>query len=166
VITIRERAGEYLAMRRALGFKLTTWGVKLMSFVSYLESAGATVITTEAAVAWATSTPRASTDQVHWSRRMDVVRIFARHMKTLDPATEIPPEDILASHYRRITPYPYSPGEIASVLARRDRRLGPGRRAACPSAAGCDLADGAGPAGSHRASGQRGLPSRPRRRRP
>ncbi len=116
MIMLRQRAQEYLAMRRALGFKLTTWGAKLMSFISYLESTGAPVITTDAAVAWATSTPRASTDQVHWSRRLDVVRIFARHLKTLDAATEVPPGDILPHHYRRITPYLYSPEEITALL--------------------------------------------------
>jgi integrase/recombinase XerD len=113
---LRQQAEDYLAMRRALGFKLTTWGVRLMSFVSYLETRGATVITTDAALAWATCTPRASGDQVYWARRMDVARIFARHMKTLDPATEIPPADILARRYRRITPYLYSPGQIAALL--------------------------------------------------
>jgi integrase/recombinase XerD len=116
MITLRERAAEYLAMRRALGFRLTTWGVRLMSFISYLESAGATVITTDAALAWATCTPRSSTDQVHWARRLDVVRIFARHLKTLDPATEIPPGDILCRRYRRITPYLYSPAEVTALL--------------------------------------------------
>jgi hypothetical protein len=33
-----------------------------------------------------------------------VVRIFARHLMTLDPATEVPPEDVLPHHYRRIAP--------------------------------------------------------------
>jgi len=114
--TLREQAEEYLAMRRALGFKLTTWGGKLMSFVGYLESTGATVITTDAAVVWATSTPRASTDPAHWARRMDVVRIFARHLKTLDSATEIPPLDVLPHRYRRIDPYLYSSAEITALL--------------------------------------------------
>ncbi|MGH8277352.1 MAG: tyrosine-type recombinase/integrase, partial [Steroidobacteraceae bacterium] len=77
-------------MRRALGFKLTTFAQKLFSFIDYLEAHDLNVITTEAALAWATSTPR-STDQVHWSRRMMVARIFARHLAVLDPATEIPP---------------------------------------------------------------------------
>lgn len=128
MIMLRQRAQDYLAMRRALGFKLTTWGAKLMSFISYLESTGATVITTDAAVAWATSTPRASTDAVHWSRRLDVVRIFARHLKTLDAATEVPPDDILAHHYRRITPYLYSPDEITALLQAAGR-LTPALRA-------------------------------------
>ncbi|MDQ2789264.1 MAG: tyrosine-type recombinase/integrase [Actinomycetota bacterium] len=121
MITLRQRAQEYLAMRRALGFKLSTWGAKLMSFISYLESTGANAITTDAAVTWATSTPRASTDAVHWSRRLDVVRIFARHLKTLDAATEVPPDDILPHHYRRITPYLYSPEEITALLAAAGR---------------------------------------------
>ncbi|MEV4245876.1 tyrosine-type recombinase/integrase [Streptosporangium canum] len=125
---LREQAEDYLAMRRALGFKLTTWGDKLLSFVGYLESTGASVITTEAAVAWATSTPRASTDPVHWARRMDVVRIFARHLKVLDPATEVPPEDVLSHRYRRITPYLYSPAEITGLLQAAGR-LAPQLRA-------------------------------------
>jgi integrase/recombinase XerD len=125
VITPRQRAQEYLVMRRALGFKLTTWSAKLMSFIGYLESSGATVITTDAAVAWATCTPRASTDLVHWSRRLDVVRIFARHLQTLEPATEVPPEDILRHHYRRITPYLYSPNEITALLAAAGRLTPP-----------------------------------------
>ena len=29
-----------------------------------------------------------------------VVRIFARHLQALDPATEVPPEDVLPHHYR------------------------------------------------------------------
>jgi integrase/recombinase XerD len=117
---IRHHAERYLAMRRALGFKLPTLGQKLVSFVDYLEAHDLNVITTEAALAWATSTPR-STDAVHWSRRLMVARIFARHMAVLDPATEIPPTDILAHHYRRITPHLYTPEQITALLAGADR---------------------------------------------
>lgn len=46
-----------------------------------------------------------------------VVRIFARHLKTLDPATEVPPADVLPHHYRRIAPYLYSPEEITALMA-------------------------------------------------
>jgi hypothetical protein len=35
--TLREHAEQYLAMRRALGFKLTTFGHRLLGFVTYLE---------------------------------------------------------------------------------------------------------------------------------
>lgn len=126
--TLREHAEQYLAMRRALGFKLTTWGPKLMGFISYLESRGHPVVTTDAAVTWATSTPRGSTDRVHWARRLDVVRIFARHLQTLEPATEIPPEDVLSRRYWRVTPYLYSPSEIVALLLAAGR-LSPPLRA-------------------------------------
>lgn len=52
-------------MRRALGFRLTTFGQKLISFIDYLEANNSNVITTESALSWATCTAR-STDQVYW----------------------------------------------------------------------------------------------------
>ena len=133
---LRERAEQYLAMRRALGFKLITWGPKLMSFIGYLESLEHTVVTTDDAVAWATSTPRGSSDPVHWARRLDVVRIFARHLKTLDPATEIPPEDVVSRRYRRITPNLYSPSEIIALLLAAGRLSPPLRAATWQTALG------------------------------
>lgn len=119
MIPIRERAEDYLAMRRALGFKLTTFGHKLFGFIDYLEDHDLNVITVEAALDWATATPR-STDPVQWSRRMMVARIFARHLAVLEPATEVPPADILPHHYRRITPHLYSPEQVAALLAAAD----------------------------------------------
>ncbi len=117
--TIRRHAQDYLSMRRALGFKLTTFGQKLLSFVDYLDSHDMDVLTTDAALTWATATPRSS-DEVHWSRRLMVVRVFARHLAVLDPATEIPPADLLPHHYRRIIPHLYTPGEITALLAAAD----------------------------------------------
>ena len=127
--TLRAAAEEYLAMRRALGFKLETQGRQLMSFTGYCEARGAERITAELALAWATQTSRGSSDEVYQSRRLMVVRIFARHLAALDPATEVPPEDMLPHHYRRIAPYLYSPGEITALMAAAGR-LAPPLRAA------------------------------------
>jgi integrase/recombinase XerD len=118
--TIRGHAEAYLAMRRGLGFKLTTFGQRLMSFVDHLERHDLSRLSTQAAVAWATSTPR-SHDEVHWSRRLMVVRVFARHLAVLDPATEIPPADILPHHYRRVTPHLYTPEQIAALMTAAGR---------------------------------------------
>lgn len=117
--TIREHAEDYLAMRRALGFKLTTFGQKLLSFVDYLEAHDSPVMTTDSALAWATSTPN-SRDGVHWSRRLMVVRVFARHLAVIDPATEVPPMDLLTHHYRRVTPHLYTPDEIDALMNATD----------------------------------------------
>lgn len=113
--TMRAHAEQYLVMRRALGFKLTTFGTRLLGFVAYLEAHDMTVITTDAALAWAMTTPRSS-DQVHWSRRLMVARIFARHMAVLDPATQIPPVDVLPHHYRRVTPHLFTEAQTAALL--------------------------------------------------
>src|SRR5437870_7435801 len=113
---LREAAEEYLVMRRALGFKLTAWARLLRSFIDYCEAHHADHITTELALAWAMQTPLGSTDEVYWSRRLMVVRIFARHLQTLDPATEVPPADALPHHTRRIAPSLYSDGEIVALI--------------------------------------------------
>ena len=116
------------AVAGTLGFKLTTQGRALMQFVDYCQAHHADHITADLALAWATDTPRSS-DEVYWSRRLMVVRIFARHLQTLDPATEIPQPDVLPHHKRRITPYLYSPQEIAALLEAADT-LAPPLRAA------------------------------------
>lgn len=124
---LRRHAEDYLAMRRALGFKLTTFGQTLFSFIGYLENEQATVITSDLAVAWARATPR-SVREVRWARRLMIARIFARHMQVLDPATEVPADDILNHHYCRATPHLYTQEQI-SALCRAADRLRPRLRA-------------------------------------
>jgi len=113
---LRAAAEEYLAMRRALGFKLTTQGRHLMSFVGFCEERGADHVAADLAIEWATRTTKGSGDEVYQARRLDVVRIFARHLQALDPATEVPPGDVLSRRYRRIPPYLYSPDEVAALM--------------------------------------------------
>ena len=125
---LRARAGEYLAMRRALGFRLTTQGRHLMSFVAFCEERGAGRVTADLAVEWATRTSRGSGNEVYQARRLDVVRIFARHLQALDPATEVPPEDVLDRRQWRIPPYLYSPQEVTALMAAA-RTLQPAFRA-------------------------------------
>ena len=111
---LRARAEEYLAMRRALGFKLVSQGPRLMSFVRFCEERGEGRVTAGLAVEWATAT---SGDEVNQARRLDVVRIFARHLQALDPATEVPADDVLSRRYRRIPPYLYSPEEVSALVS-------------------------------------------------
>ena len=126
---LRARAEEYLAMRRVLGFKLTTQGRHLMSFVRFCEDRPADRVTADLAVEWATRTSRGSGNEVYQARRLDVVRIFARHLQALDPATEVPPDDVLARRYLRVQPYLYSLQEIAALMTAADA-LRPALRAA------------------------------------
>ncbi len=68
---LRAAAGEYLAMRRALGLRLTTQGRHLMSFVAFCEERGAVRVTADLAAEWATRTARGSGDEVYQARRLD-----------------------------------------------------------------------------------------------
>jgi integrase/recombinase XerD len=89
-----------------------------LAFVAYLDSHAATRITTQLALRWATLPGQAATGW--WKDRLCVARCFARHMSALDPATEVPPTDLLARPDPgggRAEPYLYSAGEVLAVLA-------------------------------------------------
>jgi integrase/recombinase XerD len=51
---LRQALAGYLAVRRALGYKLARPEKLLGQFIGYLEAAGAATITVEHALAWAT----------------------------------------------------------------------------------------------------------------
>ena len=103
---LTQAAEEFLAMRRSLGYKLDRQGGLLLEFVGYLDDIGADTITTDTALAWATRP--AGADPSWWQRRLSVVRCFARHLKTLDPACQVPPTDLLPVRYQQRTPHLYS----------------------------------------------------------
>ena len=109
---LRTALADYLAMRRALGFTLTEPERHLRRFIEYLESTGQTTVTTEAAHAWAMSPPGSA--PTWWATRLGSVRMFAMYLKTIDPATEIPPP--LVGRVKRATPYLYSDADIAALL--------------------------------------------------
>lgn len=112
---LRQAVDDYLAMRRALGSSLVREGRWLMNFAGYLEQAGSAHVTTELAVTWATRT-RADVNPAHWNHRLAVVRAFARHLSTLDPATEIPPAELMPYRYRRVAPYLFTPEQIDALI--------------------------------------------------
>lgn len=112
--SLRATADDYLRMRRALGYKLEIHGRHLDSFIAYLEGVNAETVTIENAVAWATLP--AGGDPGYWAGRLSVVRQFARHLQTLDPACEVPPARLLPYRPRRAIPYLYEPREITALM--------------------------------------------------
>jgi integrase len=125
--SLREMAEDYLRMRRALGYKLEISGWQLMCFISYLEEIGAQTVTIDDAVAWATQP--AGADPGYWGSRLSVVRQFARHLQTLDPACEVPPARLLPDRARRAIPYLYEPEEVVALLRATDGLRWPLQRA-------------------------------------
>ena len=71
-------AEEYLQTRRALGYKLTSQARILAGLVRYLDDAGASRITVEAALSFATGPAQAH--PIWWTRWLSVVRGFAAYV--------------------------------------------------------------------------------------
>lgn len=114
---LRVAAKEYLAIRRAVGFKLARTEGLIESFVEFVESQGGGRITTELALRWA-RLPGSATPG-WWRSRLCVARCFARHMSAIDPSTEVPPLDVLppfGAASARATPYLYSEAEIVALM--------------------------------------------------
>ena len=111
---LRNALADYLTLRRALGYKLDKTERLLGQFVAFAEDCGETHVRTETALAWATRP--AGADAIWTSRCLAEVRLFARHLRTLDQRTEVPPADLLPAQVRRATPYLYTPQEIAALM--------------------------------------------------
>ena len=105
---------DYLAVRRALGYKLLLEGRLLRRFIEFAKHARADYITTELALKWATQPAHAQPSQ--WANRLGMVRRFARYCRPNDLRTIVPPPDLLPHQYRRVAPYIYSDQEIIRLL--------------------------------------------------
>jgi integrase len=111
---LRESLGEYLAVRRALGYNLEGTERLLGQFLDYLDAARADWIRVEHAVAWATL-PGAGQ---HWhAMRLGAVRGFARYLHEVDRRVEVPAADLVPDRPRRAVPYLYTDEEILGLMS-------------------------------------------------
>ncbi len=111
---LREACDEYLALRRALGFKLKRHGRLLPNLAAHLDAAGETTLTTRLALEWAT---QPAGHPKEWAVRLSIARGFARYLRALDGRAEVPPADLLPRCRRRPAPHLYTDQEIAALLA-------------------------------------------------
>lgn len=123
---MRVLLGEYVSLRRSLGFAVKEADCLLPSFVAFCEATSAGHVTTELALAWATSRPQLLA--VSKRQRLTAVRGFAEYLKTVDELTEVPAPDLLPASYRRVTPHIYTDEEIEALMAAA-RTLSPPIRA-------------------------------------
>ena len=112
---LRQSLRDYLAVRRALGFKLNRAEKLLEQFVTYVEERGERHLRISTIVDWA-ALP-ANTHRNWLAKRLSLVRGFARYLHAIDSANEVPPSDLLPWQRCRATPYLYSEGELAALLA-------------------------------------------------
>lgn len=105
---------EYLAVCRALGFQLREEERALHNFVLFVEQEGASFITVDLALRWAMQPKNVL--PAWWTKRLSMVRLFARYRSAEDPRTEIPPQGLLPHRYHRKTPYIYNDEEISRLI--------------------------------------------------
>ena len=111
---LHQRVNEYLALRRAMGFKLREHGLLLPRFADFVEQSGATTVSVDLMLDWATQPT--GVDPFRWRSRLSVVRGFARYLRVLDPATQVPPPRLLAYRPSRPTPFLFSGEEVRRLL--------------------------------------------------
>lgn len=111
---IREAAAGYLALRRSTGYKYYVEGLLIGHFIDFLEERGAGHVTVEAALEWA-ACPADANPAWHVSR-LTAIRGLASYLAASDSRHQVPPAGLLPRRSHRVTPYLYSPEEIAALV--------------------------------------------------
>jgi integrase/recombinase XerD len=107
--------GDYIGLRRGLGYRSPSQERALRAFARYLEGEGHDgPIPLELSLDWAASTT--SADPCNPARRLATVRGFLRHLSALDGGTEVPAPRLLGSTGHRAPPHVYSDREIGELL--------------------------------------------------
>lgn len=115
---LRKLIGDYLAMRRALGFKLEGTGRLLFAFADYLDRCGAQTVTVEYALRFATASTACSARSQ--ALRLSAIRLFSRWAQLLDPTIEVPSPRLLPARPTRPAPFLYSDEQLGALLAAAD----------------------------------------------
>jgi len=120
---LRQGIKDYLTLRRQLGFVLQSHGRLLLQFATYMERRRERHITSDLAVRWAQHPGGRS--QNWCSRRLAIVRQFARYWSAFDPRCEVPPAKLLPRKRDRHEPRICTDDQLASLLrAAKDSSLG------------------------------------------
>ncbi len=104
----------YLALRRALGFKLQEAEYLLRKFVEYAQQQHSSIVTTALALDWATQSNNAA--PITRANRLIAVRGFARYLHASDPRHEVPPAELIPYRKIRYEPYIYSDEDVTALL--------------------------------------------------
>lgn len=105
--------GEYLTVRRALGYKLVKVEQHLREFVRWLDERDEQQITIQRAVEWAIL-PGGS-ESLHYAR-LAAVRGFAGYLQPLDLTVEVPGIELLRNGPSRRRPFLYADEEVLALI--------------------------------------------------
>jgi integrase len=110
-----DRAKEYLAHRRALGFALEGSGKLLMHFARFADrSRHCGPLTADLVLRWASLPPTASSR--YRAERLSIVRVFARHLAAEDGRSQVPDRRLVGRNHSRLQPHIYSDQQLLELV--------------------------------------------------
>lgn len=113
--TMTDHVDQYLAMKRALGYELTTAGESLRHFARIADrDVPGAPLTVDFALRWAWA--GRTQERTGAARRLLILRPFARYLSTIQPQTEVPPKGILGPAQCRRTPHIYTDQQVRELL--------------------------------------------------
>jgi integrase len=124
---LRAELADYLALRRALGYRLARPEKLLNQFLDHLDQAGESRITVAVTLDWARLPANGSSNW--WAYRLAAVRGFATYLHAIDPVHEVPAAQLLPQRAMRASPYLYYEADIAALIAATASLRTPLRRA-------------------------------------
>src|SRR5262245_59057538 len=98
---LNDQIDKYLALRRAVGFRLNTVEIYLRSYGDFAAARGDSHVIGNTVVDWAAQARSADSR----ARRLEVACRFARFVHAEDPQHEIPPSHVFCKRVHRRTPY-------------------------------------------------------------
>ena len=107
----------YLAIRRTAGFRLRVTETLLRNYARFAITRGETHVRTQTALEWAALAPSAS----QRGRRLEAVRIFARHVLAEDTQHEVPCQDVFPRQRLPYRPFIFTPVQISRLLQQAAR---------------------------------------------
>ena len=115
-VELRVAAADYLAGRRARGYRLADHDWILRAFLDGLDARGVSTISIADAVAFAVSRP--GTQRCYQVARLRAVRGLAAYVHGLDPAAaQLIPDGLITAKLTRRIPYLYTGEQIAALMA-------------------------------------------------
>ncbi len=117
---LKDAVDNYLAVRRASGFRLENDEWYLNSFARFATARSETHVVAQTAIAWAAQTHSES----QRAQRLNALIRFARFSHAADSRHEIPPSGVFCPHMQRPTPYLFTDAEIERLMAQA-AQLGP-----------------------------------------
>lgn len=110
---LKTRLGEYLAMRRGLGYQLARQEKLLGQYLAFLNERAETQVTVQNALEWA----KLPAGGEAWrGYRLAAVRAFARYLVSVGEPVEVPSPDLLPEQPHRAVPYLYSEQQILALM--------------------------------------------------